>query len=158
VLFTIRTIANKSIHGQFVNHTIERTYRVLMVGDTESQVCTLPLVHTRTGARVGVSGEPGSREAATRFRRLAALAPQPGTTLMEVSLETGRRHQIRVHAQALGHPILGDRTYGSCAGPGLHLHAWRLGFEHPLERGRIVLVHSELPEWARSTDCDSKPT
>ena len=69
-------------------------------------------------------------------------------SIAHVRLETGRQHQIRRHAQAAGHPILGDRRYGGSCGrlwPRLALHAQRLQFIHPA-LGDTVSVTAELPE------------
>ena len=75
-----------------------------------------------------------------------------GWTLLEVDLITGRTHQIRVHLEAIGHPIAGDPVYGtgtSRRGPDglerLFLHAWRLEFSSPT-RGDLIRVTAELPD------------
>jgi 23S rRNA pseudouridine1911/1915/1917 synthase len=78
------------------------------------------------------SGSPGAREARTRFRTLSFAR---GRTLLEVQLETGRTHQIRVHLAAIHHPIVGDGTYGQSVAPPQpprqFLHAAHLEFAHP---------------------------
>ena len=78
------------------------------------------------------AGSPGAREARTRFRTLRYAR---GRTLLEVQLETGRTHQIRVHLAAIHHPIVGDGTYGQSTmppqPPRQFLHAARLEFAHP---------------------------
>jgi len=85
------------------------------------------------------------RAARTHFELVRAL---PGAALLRVTLETGRTHQIRVHLQAIGHPVAGDPEYGT---PGLFgldrqfLHAARLAFDHPVT-GEPVDVASPLPE------------
>jgi 23S rRNA pseudouridine1911/1915/1917 synthase len=85
------------------------------------------------------------REALTHFTLERAL---PRATLLRVRLETGRTHQIRVHLQAIGHPVCGDPEYGT---PGLYglerqfLHAERLAFTHPIT-GAEIDVHSPLPQ------------
>ena len=69
------------------------------------------------------------------------------TTLLRVRLETGRTHQIRVHLQAIGHPVAGDPEYGGAGALGLErqfLHAARLAFEHPFT-GAQIDVSSPLP-------------
>lgn len=69
-------------------------------------------------------------------------------TLVQVRLETGRTHQIRLHGLHEGHPVLGDRKYGSVTAmdpPRLALHATRLGFAHP-RTGIAVEWESPLPE------------
>jgi 23S rRNA pseudouridine1911/1915/1917 synthase len=152
VLFTVRSVANQSLHKQFVEHAIERSYRVLVHGDAPPELMSeLPLLEQHSGTSKPAPDNPHAKPARTRFRRLAAAHPQQGTTLLEAELETGRHHQIRVHAAALGHPIVGDRRYGTDDGADrLHLHAWRLAFAHPVE-GNPIEVVAELPEWARAT-------
>jgi len=156
LLFTIRSVANKSMHQQFVGHRIERSYRLLVHGDAPAQAtCDLPILEMHSGTSKVAAGNPHARGATTHFRRLVAAAPRPGTSLWEAELETGRHHQIRVHAAALGHPVVGDRRYGtdasSGAAEGLHLHAWRLALVHPID-GTPITVVAALPEWARSVD------
>jgi 23S rRNA pseudouridine1911/1915/1917 synthase len=85
------------------------------------------------------------REARTHFELLEPLRHE---TLLRVSLETGRTHQIRVHMQAIGHPVLGDHAYGGPSRFGLErqfLHAERLAFPHPVT-GEEVDVSAPLPE------------
>src|SRR2546430_11369903 len=82
------------------------------------------------------------KEAITRYRVLARCR---GATLLELALVTGRRGQIRAQLAALGHPIVGDREYGSRCNPlgRVCLHATRLGFVHP--SGRRVSFESPPP-------------
>jgi 23S rRNA pseudouridine1911/1915/1917 synthase len=85
------------------------------------------------------------REARTHFELLEALRHE---ALLRVTLETGRTHQIRVHMQAIGHPVLGDHAYGGPSRFGLErqfLHAERLAFPHPVT-GEEIEVSSPLPE------------
>jgi 23S rRNA pseudouridine1911/1915/1917 synthase len=91
---------------------------------------------------------PGGRAAVTHYR---VLDDNGEVALLEVKLETGRTHQIRVHLSHLGHPVLGDGTYGGrselSARLGLDrpfLHAIRLTWPHPSD-GRRVEVRDELP-------------
>ena len=82
----------------------------------------------------------------TRYKKLGSAR---GLTLLEIEMETGVTHQIRVHLAAMGHPIVADALYGEPAvenfGLTRHfLHAWRLIFEHP-DDGRTITVHTELP-------------
>jgi 23S rRNA pseudouridine1911/1915/1917 synthase len=79
----------------------------------------------------------------------------PGATMFEVSLHSGRPHQIRIHLASIGHPLVGDPLYGAGGLPlaelpglpgdgGYLLHAWRLQFTHPI-CGAPVEVEAELP-------------
>ncbi|MEM7159037.1 MAG: RluA family pseudouridine synthase [Myxococcota bacterium] len=161
VLMTIRGVANKSMHKQFAAHTIERRYRLRVMGEPPAQMrCEAPLVELKHGlVRVARDGEPRARSAATDLRRLEpveAAVEGHATALLEASLETGRTHQIRVHAKELGHPLLGDRKYGESEGEGpsrLFLHADRLRFDHPLS-GEPIELRAPLPDWARATSDD----
>ncbi len=125
---------------------VVRTYSALVAGLINSQqgVVEAPIGRdpaNRTRQVVISSGKP----ARTRYR---LVRPMSGASLLEVVLETGRMHQIRVHMAAMNHPIIGDRTYGKVLGPpGLErqfLHATRLEFQHPVT-GESVEVESELP-------------
>ena len=84
-------------------------------------------------------------EARTHFTLERALK---SSSLLRLRLETGRTHQIRVHLQAIGHPVCGDPEYGTAGLFGLErqfLHATRLAFDHPLTGERVEVV-SPLPE------------
>lgn len=161
VLFTIRSVANKSLHRQFAEHRIERRYRLRVTGEPDAQLrCEAPLVELKHGrVRVAKDGEARARAAATELRRLDPVLPEVdghAAALMEARLETGRTHQIRVHARDLGHPVLGDRKYGDRddGEPSrLYLHADRLTFEHPTS-GEPIDLRAPRPEWARAADDD----
>src|SRR5437879_12187024 len=86
------------------------------------------------------------QEAITRYR---VLERYRGATLLELALVTGRRGQIRAQLAALGHPIVGDRTYGSRRDPlrRVCLHDARLGLDHP--RGRRLALESQPPPSSR---------
>ncbi len=125
---------------------VEREYLALVVGRPPARTGTIeapigrdPSVRTRMAV-----GGNHPREARTHFEVRRALA---GYTLLSMKLETGRTHQIRVHMQAIGHPVAGDPEYGAAAALGLErqfLHAARIAFEHPVGGPRIE-VSSELP-------------
>ncbi len=134
---------------------VRRTYTALVAGAVEPAegIIDAPIGRDpaqRTRQAVVGAGKP----ARTRYRviRLIELPANSGggtASLLEVTLETGRMHQIRVHMTAIGHPVLGDRVYGgrapSLSGLGRQfLHAARLEFRHPVT-GSEVAVESELP-------------
>ncbi|MCH1930788.1 RluA family pseudouridine synthase [Shewanella sp. A25] len=90
-------------------------------------------------------GDKAGKAATTHYR---VLARRVDSTLVELTPETGRTHQLRVHLLALGHPILGDEFYGNTdvvsAKPRLCLHAERLGFSHPYS-GKAMSFYSKHP-------------
>ena len=92
--------------------------------------------------------EEGGEVAITHYRVLRA---QGERALLEITLETGRRNQIRVQLAALGHPVAGDRKYGAKTDPArrLALHACELGFRHPVS-GAPMEFHSALPPRLRA--------
>lgn len=90
---------------------------------------------------------PDGRRAVTHYR-MRQQWDSPGVALLDVRLETGRTHQIRVHLAGIGHAVLGDGTYGGrdpIKVPRLFLHAARLAFDHPGTGARVSFT-SELPE------------
>ena len=94
-----------------------------------------------------VSQRPDAQEAILRYQ---ILEKGDRYSLVEIDLETGRHHQIRVQLQAIGHPIKGDLKYGSKrSNPdgGIHLHARRISFIHPVSQERIEVL-APLPEEA----------
>lgn len=90
--------------------------------------------------RVRASRHPGgdAKRAVSRYRVREARGRY---ALVEVELETGRKHQIRVHMAGLGCPVAGDKMYGAASDPArrLCLHAWRLAFDHPFTSERLEL-------------------
>ena len=88
------------------------------------------------------------RSARTGYTVLERRTEPRELTLLELSLESGRTHQIRVHMAAIGHPVAGDPQYGTAGQFGLErqfLHAARLAFAHPVTGAQLDL-RSELPE------------
>ena len=74
------------------------------------------------------------------------LEPGKKYSLLKIRLETGRKHQIRVHLSDLGHPVAGDKTYNAQTNPfgRIALHAWRLEFKHPVT-GKDLVFTSPAP-------------
>jgi len=162
VLVTTRAAINPSLHRLFTEHRIHRTYRVRVRGAAPAeQHCRAPIVELGDGRGVRVAAslqEAGAKPAETLFASLSPRVSMPGTSLLEVRLMTGRTHQIRAHGASLGHPVVGDARYGGTAeaDTALHLHAWRLEFDHP-NSGAAIRVEAPLPAWAEaSIDLESR--
>ena len=148
LVFARSAAARAMLQAQFRARTPERVYvaRVEGVVRTESGTLASRLREDRA-LRVRPAGrEDGGREAITRYR---VLERDGDTTLLELTLVTGRRGQIRAQLAALGHPIVGDRAYGSRTDPlrRVALHAMRLGFTHP--GGRRLVLESPPPPGLR---------
>ncbi len=106
--------------------------------------------------RVVPVGAPESQRAALRWRTVAVRG---GRSLVEVALETGRKHQIRAQLAARGAPVLGDFRYGDPRAPfadgrGVALHAVRLAIDHPTLRDRRTFVAPPPPAWAGLFDAE----
>jgi len=84
---------------------------------------------------------PSPKLARTEWRKLSV---EDGTTLVEVTLKSGRKNQIRVHFSEAGHPVIGDEKYGGQKASRLYLHALRLRFKHP-HTGEWHVVESPVP-------------
>ena len=146
--------AYTSLKRQFKDRTVEKIYHAVVQGhcDPLSGTIDAPIDrHPQHDYKWAVV--TGGKPSITHYDTLEAF---PHASLLEVHLETGRTHQIRVHMAALRHPCVGDLTYG--ADPGLAkrlglgrqwLHAVRLGFEHP-STGERITVSSEYPEDLRT--------
>ncbi|HLY12920.1 MAG TPA: RluA family pseudouridine synthase [Candidatus Limnocylindrales bacterium] len=142
-------LAQSSLMAQLKARRVKKTYLALVqgsvaaaVGRIEAPIGRDPKLRTR----MAVVND--GRASTTGYRVRERFA---GWTLLEVDLITGRTHQIRVHLEAIGHPIAGDPVYGtgtSRRGPDglerLFLHAWRLEFSSP-GRGDLIRVTAELP-------------
>ncbi len=127
---------------------VERGYRALVwrIPEATSGLVDAPIGRSvRRPTRMAV--REGGRPARTRYE-VERPYPEAGVSLLRCKLETGRTHQIRVHLSAIGHPVVGDGTYGGKrAGIALDrpfLHAASLGFDHPVT-GEPQRFESELP-------------
>lgn len=138
--------AHKALQEAIAHRAIEREYLALVEGRPPARTGTIeaPIGRDpRVRTRMAVGGS-GAREARTHFTLKQSL---PSTSLLSLLLDTGRTHQIRVHLQAIGHPVCGDPEYGTAGLLGLErqfLHATRLAFDHPIT-GERVEVDSALP-------------
>lgn len=162
--------AHRGLAAQFADHgragPLERGYLALVWGAPARAEGTIdaPLGRSvRNREKIEVKRE-GGRAAVTHYAVVERYGPAgkpPVASLVECRLETGRTHQIRVHLAAIGHPVIGDRTYGAgfatkaallpeparglaAAFPRQALHAYLLGFEHPVSGGELRF-ESPLP-------------
>jgi 23S rRNA pseudouridine1911/1915/1917 synthase len=143
---------HRVLQRRLASRRIRREYLALVEGRPVARTGTIdaPIGRDRRArTRMSIDSD-APRAARTDFEVVAALA---GTTLLRVRLQTGRTHQIRVHLQAIGHPVVGDPEYG---GQGLELglerqflHAARLAFAHPVH-GTAIDVRSPLPDDLRA--------
>jgi 23S rRNA pseudouridine1911/1915/1917 synthase len=158
LLVVARTIeAHAALVEMLREHQVQREYQALCVGAvTGGGTVDAPIGRHRTD-RLRMAVRPDGRAAVTHYRLAERFAHH---SLLQVSLETGRTHQIRVHLAHIGHPLVGDPAYGGRRQltPGASprqrealksfgrqaLHAGRLAFEHPVT-GKAIDVSSPLP-------------
>jgi len=145
LVFAKSEATKRSLQAQFEARTVERVYVALVRGKVRREAGTLEsrLVEDKS-LRVHPTSGPEGKTAITSYR---VIGHGQDTTLLELSLGTGRRRQIRVQLAAIGHPIVGDREHGGPSGPfrRLCLHAKRLGFVHPTT-GKPMRFDSAAPE------------
>lgn len=141
---------NDAAHGELCalikDRKLDKTYIALCHGNIKTDSGTIVTGidrHPRERKRMAVS--PAGREAITHYRVLKRYGKY---TLVEFVIETGRTHQIRVHAKHIGHPVVGDVVYTKLKDPfaisGQLLHAQKLGFQHPIT-GERMEMEAPLP-------------
>ena len=149
--------ATSRMAAQFQQRTVSKTYWALVEGEVAPDEGTwVDFLHKRHGmaqAIVVPEDDPRGKKAILHYRVRARLA---GATWLEIELETGRTHQIRVQSSSRGHAVLGDTQYGATTpfGPpfedqrdqGIALHARTLGLRHPM-RDEQVVVEAPLPAY-----------
>lgn len=133
--------AHLSLADQFAQRESHKVYQAIVCGNVRLDAGDIRAdVARHPSHRKRMAVVDGGRDAWTGFRVSERLR---GATRLEATLHTGRTHQIRVHFQHLGHPLVGDDTYGKrpnarlaetsgYRAPRQMLHAWRLGFLHPV--------------------------
>jgi 23S rRNA pseudouridine1911/1915/1917 synthase len=155
MVFARHVRAARRLAEQFQARSVKKIYWALVEGEVTPAQGTwrdfVRKVPEQPRAEIVPESHPDAREAILQFRTLHAAH---NTSLLEILLETGRMHQIRLQAATRGHPVLGDELYGSRAvfGPAsddtrarwIALHSRRLAFRHPMTR-ELVDVTAPLP-------------
>lgn len=158
----------------FSEHAIERTYWALTYGSPAGQIGGKPCrIETQIGRnpkdrKKMTNLESGGKKAVSYYKKIedysVSSRPRPFASFLEVTLETGRTHQVRVHLTSIGHSLLGDPVYGTPTNtqpkwtqlpqsiqeaihllPGQALHARILGFKHPIT-GQALRFEAAPPE------------
>lgn len=163
LLFTRHVRAARRLAKQFQERTVSKTYWAVVAGHVAQDEGTwVDHLHKRHGMSqtiVVAEDDPRGKHAVLHYRVRQRLHFSGGeATWLEIHLETGRTHQIRVQAASRGHAVLGDEQYGSAVAFGpqyesprdraIALHAHQLGFRHPM-RDEQVQIEAPLPGYWR---------
>ena len=141
--------AHQALSAQLADHSLCREYEALVRGNFKQDSGTIdkPIGRHPTDRKRMAVTDKNSKPAVTHWQLLASYR---GYSHILCRLETGRTHQIRVHMASIGHPLLGDFTYGAPSPEkgleGQCLHARRLRFVHP-RTGEHILLETELPAY-----------
>lgn len=141
LIFAKNAYAREQLKEQFAAHTVDRVYIAVVEGEMDPVEGTFRtyLKEMRDLKMVSVDPHPDAKYAVTHYRTAQTNGRY---SMLEVTLETGRKNQIRAHLSEAGHPVVGDRMYGSEINPigRLGLHAKLLGFDHPVTRKHMVFT------------------
>ena len=147
--------AHVSLSEQIKAHSVHRAYKAVVIGGfrEDDGFVDAPIGRHPTD-RKRMAIVPDGREARTNWQVLERLR---GATLIEARLTTGRTHQIRVHMASIGHPVLGDPVYGPKKSPypvtgGQLLHAYRIGFVHPVTGKEMLFEAPPEPRFQHWLD------
>lgn len=136
----------KALQENWNENILERTYLAVVEGNPKDPNGTIISYLTESKALIVYSTKNSEKgqKAITHYETFKASKSH---SLLKVNLETGRKNQIRVHMQDLGHPVIGDAKYGAATNPikRLGLHAWVLGFTHPVTR-EVMHFETEMPK------------
>ena len=140
--------AHINLSEQLKNHEINKTYIALVRGIVKENNATINMPIGRSKKdRKKMDVDKNGKEAITHFK---VLRRYKDCTLLEINIETGRTHQIRVHLSHIGYPIIGDEVYSNGKNKwnivGQCLHAKSLDFMHPIT-GKKMHIEAELPEY-----------
>ena len=144
-----------ALQGMIARREVTRLYLALVWGDLRENSGTIDAPIGRGGDRMKMALRAEGKPAVTHF---SVRERFPHAVELECKLETGRTHQIRAHLAGIGHPVVGDPTYGRLPGQlpmelraGLQktlqrqaLHAWKLQFKHPIT-GKLIQAEAKIP-------------
>ncbi len=144
--------AHIALSEQLKNHEIKKTYLALVRGIIKENEATINMPIARSKKdRKKMDVDKDGKEAITHFKVLERYKNK--YTLLQINLETGRTHQIRVHLSHIGYPIIGDEVYSNGKNEwnvsGQCLHAWKLEFKHPIT-GKKISLEAEIPEYFKN--------
>lgn len=140
--------AHINISEQIKNHEVKKIYIALVRGIVRENMATIDMPIARSNKdRTKMAVSKNGKNAITHIKVLERFK---GFTLLEVNIETGRTHQIRVHLSEIGYPIVGDYVYSNGKNQfnvvGQMLHSMRIEFKHPVTNKQMKL-EAELPEY-----------
>ena len=140
--------AHINLSEQLKNHEIKKTYIALVRGVVKENNATINMPIGRSKKdRKKMDVDKNGKEAITHFK---VLKRYKDCTLLEINIETGRTHQIRVHLSHIGYPIIGDEVYSNGKNKwnieGQCLHAKSLDFKHPIT-GKNMHIEAPIPEY-----------
>ena len=141
--------AHVKLSEDLKNHKIKKTYIALVRGIIKENEATINMPIARSKQdRKKMAVDKNGKEAITHFKVLNRYKEK--YTLLEINIETGRTHQIRVHLSHIGYPIIGDNTYSNGKNEwgivGQCLHAKALDFKHPIT-GKDIHIEAPIPEY-----------
>lgn len=144
--------AHIALSEQLKNHEVKKTYLALVRGIIKENEATINMPIARSKKdRKKMDVDKDGKEAITHFKVLGRYKNK--YTLLQINLETGRTHQIRVHLSHIGYPIIGDEVYSNGKNEwnvsGQCLHAWKLEFVHPIT-GKKISLEAEIPEYLKN--------
>ena len=144
--------AHINLSEQIKNHKVKKTYIAIVRGIVKENEATINMpIGRSTKDRKKMAVVKNGKEAITHFRVLKRNEKE-NISVLEVNIETGRTHQIRVHLTEIGYPIIGDTTYSSGKNKwgikGQCLHSKSIEFKHPVT-GKIMFLEAPIPEYMK---------
>ena len=146
LLFAKNSTVKQQIQETWETMVNQRTYVGVVEGEVDKDEGTIVswLAETTAFRVYSQKNEQAGKKAVTHYRKIGGNSRY---SLLQINLDTGRKHQIRVHMQDIGHPIVGDKKYGSSSNPirRMALHAQVLAFTHP-KTGQPCRFETPIPE------------